>query len=212
MMSAVQITHGFVALEDGGEQLFYRRAEPSGAPGGAGVLLLHGIRFSSENWQNIGTLEALAKAGFVAVAVDLPGLGNSKAAKAPAAIGELAPGSFLKRVAEALRLSRVVVVSPSLSGMYSLPFLFDHGALLKAYVPVAPICTEKFTAEQYHSVQTPALIVYGDQDAQLGELSLNNLKNLANHKVAVMKGAGHPCYLDNPEEWHSILLQFLRAL
>ncbi|KAL4655382.1 protein ABHD14B [Arapaima gigas] len=210
-MSATQITHEFLTLE-GGEKLFYRRAEPSGPPGGASVLLLHGIRFSSENWEAIGTLEVLAQAGFPAVAVDLPGLGNSKAATAPAAIGELAPGSFLKQVVEALQLGPVVLVSPSLSGMYSLPFLFQHGSLLKAYVPVAPICTDKFSTQQYAGVQTPALVVYGDQDTQLGDLSLSNLKNLANHRVAVMRGAGHACYLDNPQEWHAILLQFLRSL
>ncbi|MBN3317378.1 ABHEB protein, partial [Atractosteus spatula] len=96
--------------------------------------------------------------------------------------------------------------------MYSLPFLLQHGGMVRAYVPVAPICTEKFSAEQYKAVQTPALIVYGDQDTQLGEVSLGNLRNLANHKVVVMKGAGHACYLDNPEEWHRVLLEFLQSL
>ncbi|KAG9327987.1 hypothetical protein JZ751_017007 [Albula glossodonta] len=142
----------------------------------------------------------------------LQGLGNSKAAVAPAAVGELAPGGFLKQVLEALQLGPAVVISPSLSGMYSLPLLFQHGSLVRAYIPVAPICTEKFTAEQYGSIQTPSLIVYGDQDTQLGEVSLNNLKNLANHKVVVMKGAGHPCYLDNPAEWHKAVLEFLQTL
>ncbi len=81
------------------------------------------------------------------------GLGQSKSAEAPAAVGELAPAGFLKEVCEQLSLSPVVVISPSLSGMYSLPFLHQHQALIRAYIPVAPICTDKFTAEQYQSVK-----------------------------------------------------------
>lgn len=60
--------------------------------------------------------------------------------------------------------------------------------------------------------QTPTLIVYGDKDYQLGELSLSNLKHLPNHTVTVMKGAGHPCYLDDPDTWHKALLHFLETL
>lgn len=192
--------------------LFYRQSEPASGEVRMSVLLLHGIRFSSENWLNIGTLETLAKAGCCAVAIDLPGLGQSKSAVAPAAVGELAPAGFLKEVCEQLSLSPVVLISPSLSGMYSLPFLHQHQALVRAYIPVAPICTDKFTAEQYQSVKVPSLIVYGDQDTQLGEVSLNNLSNLANHRVVVMKGAGHPCYLDDPDTWHKALIDFLNTL
>lgn len=192
--------------------LFYRQSEPASGEVRMSVLLLHGIRFSSENWLNIGTLETLAKAGCCAVAIDLPGLGQSKSAVAPAAVGELAPAGFLKEVCEQLSLSPVVVISPSLSGMYSLPFVHQHQALVRAYIPVAPICTDKFTAEQYQSVKVPSLIVYGDQDTQLGEVSLNNLSNLANHRVVVMKGAGHPCYLDDPDTWHKALIDFLNTL
>lgn len=72
---------------------------------------------------------------------------------APAHVGQPAPGAFLKAVSEALCLGPAVVISPSLSGMYSLPFLFQHNHLLKAYVPVAPICTEKFMAEQYTQIK-----------------------------------------------------------
>lgn len=87
----------------------------------------------------------------------LPGLGRSKDAVAPAPVGQPAPGAFLKAVVEALGLAPAVLISPSLSGMYSLPFLFQHGHLLKAYVPVAPICTEKFEAQQYAGVQVTGL-------------------------------------------------------
>ncbi|KAJ8265207.1 hypothetical protein COCON_G00143060 [Conger conger] len=209
-MTAVKLSKGHISLDSGGAPLFYRQAEPTDGKAKLSVLLLHGIRFSSENWLTIGTLEILANAGCRVVGIDLPGLGNSKAAVAPAAVGELAPGDFLKQVLEALQLGPAVVVSPSLSGMYSLPFLFQNSSLVRAYIPVAPICTEKFTPEQYSSIQTPTLIVYGDQDTQLGEVSLNNLKNLANNKVVVMKGAGHPCYLDNPAEWHKAVLSSCR--
>lgn len=87
------------------------------------------------------------------------GLGQSKAAEAPAAVGELAPAGFLKEVCEQLSLVPVVVISPSLSGMYSLPFLHQHQALVRAYIPVAPICTDKFTAEQYRSVKVTLLYI-----------------------------------------------------
>lgn len=61
-------------------------------------------------------------------------------------------------------------------------------------------------------LQVPSLVVYGDQDTQLGEASLRNLSNLANHSVVVMRGAGHPCYLEDPETWHRVLTDFLLRL
>ncbi|XP_061473909.1 putative protein-lysine deacylase ABHD14B [Rhineura floridana] len=210
MAAPTQLTESTTTV--GGQTLFYRQAQPAQQSPRLSVLLLHGIRFSSETWLNLQTLSKLAEAGYRAVAIDLPGFGRSKEAVAPAPVREPAPGSFLKSVFEALQLDQAVVISPSLSGMYSLPFLFQHNEMLKAYIPVAPICTEKFPATQYTSVKTPALIVYGDEDTQLGEVSLNNLKNLPNHKVMLMKGAGHACYLDKPDEWHLGLLDFLKSI
>uniref|UniRef100_A0A8C8Z0L1 Putative protein-lysine deacylase ABHD14B n=1 Tax=Prolemur simus TaxID=1328070 RepID=A0A8C8Z0L1_PROSS len=194
-----------------GQSLFFREARPASGQVRFSVLLLHGIRFSSETWQNLGTLHRLAQAGYRAVAIDLPGLGRSKEATAPAPMKELVPGSFLAAVVDALELGPPVVISPSLSGMYSLPFLTAPGSQLRGYVPVAPICTDKISAADYASVKTPALIVYGDQDP-MGQTSFEHLKQLPNHRVLIMKGAGHPCYLDNPEEWHTGLLDFLQGL
>ncbi|XP_057263792.1 putative protein-lysine deacylase ABHD14B [Pezoporus wallicus] len=209
-MAAPRLTESTITVE--GQTLFYRQAEPAQQAPKLPVLLLHGIRFSSDTWLQLRTLATLAENGYRAVAIDLPGLGRSKDAIAPAPVGQPAPGAFLRAVSEALCLGPAVVISPSLSGMYSLPFLFQHNHLLKAYVPVAPICTEKFTAEQYAQIKTPTLIVYGDQDVELGQTSLNNLQHLPEHRVLMLRGAGHPCYLDKPDEWHHGLLAFLQQL
>ncbi|KAF5904266.1 protein ABHD14B, partial [Clarias magur] len=152
-MSEVQVTEGRVSVEMCSQPLFYRQALPSAGEPKLCVLLLHGIRFSSQDWLRIGSLSSLAAAGYRALAVDLPGLGESKAAEAPAVVGEPAPAEFLRQVCDGLNTGPVVVISPSLSGMYSLPFLFQHSERLKAYIPVAPICTDKFKAEQYKAVQ-----------------------------------------------------------
>lgn len=110
-----------------------------------------------------------------------------------------------------MKLGPPVVISPSLSGMYSLPFVTAPGSQVRGYVPVAPICTDKINAADYSRVKTSVLIVYGDQDP-MGPTSLEHLKQLPNHQVLVMEGASHPCYLDKPEEWHTKLLDFLKGL
>lgn len=62
------------AIQVQGQSLFFREALPGGGQAARfSVLLLHGIRFSSETWQNLGTLHRLAQAGYRAVAIDLPG-------------------------------------------------------------------------------------------------------------------------------------------
>ncbi|CAO2633710.1 Putative protein-lysine deacylase ABHD14B [Lemmus lemmus] len=157
-MASVDQHEGTIQVQ--GQDLFFREARPgSGQAARFSVLLLHGIRFSSETWQDLGTLRRLAEAGYRAVAIDLPGLGHSKEAAAPAPIGELAPGSFLAAVVDALELGPPVVISPSLSGMYALPFLVASGSQLRGYVPVAPICTDKISAADYASVKVSFVCV-----------------------------------------------------
>jgi len=105
------------------------------------VLLLHGQSFSSQNWDDIGTLSLLASLGHRAVALDLPSYGKSQKEPVP----DSKTSSFLLSVVEKLDLkSSLVIISPSMSGRFSLPFLVKHPERVKGYIPVAPVNTEQF--------------------------------------------------------------------
>ncbi|XP_063020677.1 protein ABHD14A [Melospiza melodia melodia] len=191
--------------------VFYREAPAAAAgPGRPDVLFLHGQAFTSKTWEALGTLALLAGEGYRAVAIDLPGFGDSP----PAEMALTAQGrrAFLDRVLQELGMQRPVLISPSMSGRFSLPFLLADGDRLAGFVPIAPVGTKDFTAEQYRAVQTPTLILYGDRDTGLAPQALQNLQHLPKHRVAVLSGAGHACYLDKPEEFHRALLGFLRQL
>ena len=75
-MAGVEQHEGTIQVQ--GQSLFFREARPGGGQAACfSVLLLHGIRFSSETWQNLGTLHSLAQAGYRAVAIDLPGISGA---------------------------------------------------------------------------------------------------------------------------------------
>lgn len=61
--------------------------------------------------------------------------------------------AFLLRVLKELGIQRPVLISPSMSGHYSVPFVLVHGAQLKGFVPIAPVGTQEYTAQQYQQVQ-----------------------------------------------------------
>ncbi|XP_048813323.1 protein ABHD14A isoform X2 [Lagopus muta] len=166
------------------------------------VLLLHGQAFTSGTWQALGTLALLAAEGHRAVAIDLPGSVATQWGRA----------AFLQRVVRQLGLQRPVLVSPSMSGRFALPFLLAHGEQLAGFVPIAPVGTREYSAVQYQQVQTPTLILYGERDTGLGQQALQSLQHLPKHRVVVLPGAGHACYMDKPEDFHQALLGFLGQL
>ncbi|NXP00404.1 ABHEA protein, partial [Certhia brachydactyla] len=140
----------------------------------------------------------------------IPGYGDSPPAEM--VVTEQGRRTFLDHVLQELGMQRPVLVSPSMSGRFALPFLLTHGDRLAGFVPIAPVGTKGYTAEQYQRVQTPTLIVYGEDDTGLAPQALQNLQHLPEHHVAVLPGAGHACYLDKPEDFHQALLGFLSQL
>lgn len=197
-------------LTRGSSQIFYREVLPLQQTHRAEVLFLHGKAFNSHTWEQLGTLQLLSKRGYRAVAVDLPGFGNSAPSKEVST--ESGRVELLEGVLRDLQLQNTVLVSPSLSGSYALPFLMQSHHQLYGFVPIAPTSTRNYAQEQFQAVKTPTLILYGELDHTLARESLQQLRHLPNHSVVKLHDAGHACYLHKPEAFHLALLAFLNHL
>lgn len=185
-----------------GIELFARAAGPAGGPP---VVLLHGARFHSGTWAELGTLTFLAEQGYRAIAVDLPGYGASSSLPAP-------PPVTLSDILTSLSTRRPVIVAPSLSGSLVFPHLLGPAEDLAGVAWVAPVGASQFVSTGWCR-ELPVLIVWGEKDALLDVAGADALARQFEHaEVRILAGASHPAYLDRPEEFHAALLEFLKRV
>jgi abhydrolase domain-containing protein 14 len=197
---AAEIENGSVEFQ--GHRIHMLAAGPEK---GRSVLLLHGARFHSGTWEELGTLDVLAKAGFRAVALDIPGFGKSP----PWQPDRM---KFLAELLPALEIGRPVIVSPSMSGDLVFPVLLEHPELLTGWVAVAPAGTPSY-APRLTKSPVPALVVWGERDRLFPVAQAKTLAaSFAKAEVVILPGARHPAYLDQPERFHEALLDFLSGL
>ncbi|XP_059080722.1 putative protein-lysine deacylase ABHD14B [Tigriopus californicus] len=193
-----------------GLKVAYLEALPGSVvePSGQTVLLLHGQAFKASTWhRELPTLQTISAMGHRAVAIDLPGFGNTPAQTVDEA-------KFMEAVIRALSPeAKPILVSPSMSGSYSLPLVMNQPDLVCGYIPVAPVMTNLFTTDQYKAVHTPTLIVYGERDTSLGRTSAQHLVQIpTSSQPQIIPKARHPCYLDDPDRWHALIFNFVRQL
>ncbi len=167
------------------------------------VLLLHGASFSSQTWQELGTLAMLAQHGYRTVAVDLPGFGESEHTR-------LTPLAFLLELLERLNLIRPILVSPSMSGSYSLPLVAAHPDKLTGFVPVAPVGIPSYE-KQLQGNPLPTLAIWGSNDRIVPVQRAEQLcRLLSNARKVILTDAGHACYMRATIEFHAHLLHFVQ--
>uniref|UniRef100_A0A0P4W786 Protein ABHD14A n=1 Tax=Scylla olivacea TaxID=85551 RepID=A0A0P4W786_SCYOL len=190
-----------------GANTFYREAKPPAEvePSGEVVLLLHGAAFKSANWVELNTVNLLAGMGHRVIAVDLPGYGESKQATVEDKAG------YLLSLLTHLDANKPILVSPSMSGGFSIPFITQNPESLSGYVPVAPVGTKKGRAK-YRELQVPTLIIYGEKDTGLGHLSRDDLSNIPTSQAVELPGARHPAYLDQTNIFHTLLYNFIKQV
>ncbi len=181
------------------------RGLAAGPEGGRPVLLLHGGRFSSATWRNLGTLEKLAAAGYRAVAVDIPGFGRSPR-------WDFDPDAFLANLLPVLGLRKPVVVAPSMSGRVAFPLILRHPERVAGFVAIAPVGSQRY-APLLAGSAVPTLVVWGERDRVIPVSQAEKLAaGFDDATVVILPAARHPAYLDQSERFHQALLKFLAGL
>jgi abhydrolase domain-containing protein 14 len=180
------------------------------------VLFLHGAAYTSSIWDQRGILDAVATHGERAVAVDLPGSGDTPTPPAddtPSA-SSVSDGTLLRGLIEKLGgPERVVVVSPSASGRYSLGYLAQYPMdRLAGFVAVAPVGISDFHRPA-DAAKVPALLVWGAKDTSIPFANAAVLqRQLPGSRIEQIPGAGHAAYDDAPKAFDALLLPFLASL
>jgi pimeloyl-ACP methyl ester carboxylesterase len=177
----------------------------AGKQDGQPVLLLHGASFSSQTWQDIGTIDALTGAGYRAIAVDLPGFGKSESG------GDDAE-QWLGELLDALAIAKPVIVSPSMSGQYSLPLVTGEPDRVKAFIAIAPVVITHY-ADRLNRITAPVLAVWGENDRLIPQEQADLLVSSAKQgRKVVIAGGSHAPYMSDPAVWHRVLMEFLAEI
>lgn len=187
---------------------FYRCTGTGKDGDGITLVLLHGAKFSKEDWKRSGILkdfcEREAKKKINYYAIDLPVSSDYKDLM-----------NFLDAVSDIAK--PVSLVTPSASGKTMVSWAASsavHETLpryVRQWIPVAALAVNSAPDDDLRKLDSTLsiLAVYGDADTP-GKASSEKLKSLAGAKILEQVGR-HPCYLDSPKEFVTEVSHFIET-
>ncbi|VDM52940.1 unnamed protein product [Angiostrongylus costaricensis] len=203
--------------EVGNHSVFYREAQPPDSHYTKAVIVfLHGQSYSSSTWMDRGSLSTFAALGYHCIAPDLPGSGQTRG---PALSVHDKP-QFLLSFLSVLGVRQVIAVTASMAAQYVLPLLARD--IFVCAVGIAPSNTHEIVQPALY--RTPILVLWaraiiltidsfslsmiGDYDTSLGPTAAANLRLLPNARLHKIANAGHACYLNNPQAFEEVCVNF----
>jgi pimeloyl-ACP methyl ester carboxylesterase len=165
------------------------------------VILLHGQNTTAKTWEDVGTMKALAKAGHSSIALNLPGPNT-----------DLHPEAWLLECMNKLGIQAPIMVTPSLSTEYIIPYMIKYPKRLSAWVSVANMYLDKYY-NIYPDIKFPVLAIWGELDKYAPvEHAYKLVENVENGQYKIIPGATHSPFQTNPVEFNKILIEFIDSL
>ncbi|KUO71968.1 MAG: alpha/beta hydrolase [Desulfosporosinus sp. BRH_c37] len=169
------------------------------------VVLLHGKRFTAENWRESGLLNQLEKENFKVIALELPGYGMTEKLHKERSFEEFIT-EFLKQLA----LPAFHLIGPSFGGEIALKFALKYPELLLSLTLIDSINVDQYE-KQLDKIVTKTLIVWGKEDQVAPYNNALILKDkIPNSQLLTFNHLGHTCYFDDMLSFSQKLLEFLR--
>jgi abhydrolase domain-containing protein 14 len=192
------------------------RARPSGKLGEdyskPVALLFHGFSFPLDIWADTGILQLLSDRGYSYLAIDLPKGKASRSDKfGRKNFSDYIP--FLNKVLSHfldIEKAKFVLHGASMGGGFALALALENQKQVSGMVLIAP-SIKGISEESLGELDVPTLLVWGERDNifPVDEYGKRLKELLPRSKLLIIKGAGHAAYLDKPQEFHELLLDFL---
>jgi len=182
------------------------------------IVLFHGNALSLDSWKKTKTLDKLSSRGYRVFAIDLPAGKGSMSDKLGPKVLKSDPDRILTVLDKLFELldvgdSPFAIVGPSMGGGFALAYALSRPKRVGALVLVSPSIYRIAEQERrkLSNLDIPVLLVWGQWDRvfPLEEYGEPLKETLPHAKLVIVKQAGHGAYLDKPEEFNVLLLDFL---
>jgi abhydrolase domain-containing protein 14 len=174
---------------------------------GIPVVLLHGYSFYAGTWVEAGLFDALAEY-YSVYSFDMPYGAKSRSDKFSAENRD-EYADFLNNMLETLSINNPILIGASISGEVTLRYLI-RGYSTRAAIVVGPVGI-KSLGNQLSRIAIPLLAIWGDKDTISSPADSKIIEAyVKKSEIRIIEGATHPCYLDKPEEFITIVRDFLK--
>ena len=210
------------------------------------LIFLHGQHYASSTWEELGTLDYFANLGYKIYGIDMPGYGHSQKVtvrqngwlidvitklissqdeegNVDKDGGEHHTDSHEKSnklTPSSQNVHQIAIVSPDISGMYTLNLLYEHkaklnedkGIKLEKFIPVAMTTKVTIAAlptdEVKNGNDVKVCSIAGSDEIDFDDKIWSGMNNA---QIVKINGASKHVYLDNPDIFHSIISKFLET-